>query len=316
MSFTATVRDELAHAPVGRLCCRTAETAAMLRLGGALHLTGGGVGWVVSTSSGAVVRRLHAALGEVLAVRPEIEVHEPTGLQTTRYRLVLHPPIEQALVAVGVLDAQRRPLEKPATALTRAPHDAAAYVRGALMVAGSISDPRRAAHLEIGVPGAAQAEHLRTLVVGCGATGTRTGRRQDGWRVFIKSGAAIGTLLARIGAHGAFLDWDAERLRRELRGEANRATNADQANLSRAADAAARQVAAIEAAVRAHGWDGLPDDLRATALARLANPQAALGELGALHDPPVGKATVHRRLTRLGQLGEEPGAGTGRTTPG
>lgn len=305
MSFTATVRDELAHAPFGPECCRTAETAAMLRLGGALHLTGAGVGWVVTLASGAVARRLHTALRDLLGVRPEIEVHEPTGLQTTRYRLVLHPPVEPALARIGVLDDHRRPLEKPATALTTAPHDAAAYVRGALMVAGSISDPRRPAHLEIRVPGATPADHLTRLVARCGGGGASAAERHDGWRVFSKSGAAIGAVLARVGAHAAFLEWDGERLRRELRGEANRATNADQANLSRSADAAARQVAAIEAAVRAYGWAGLPDELRTTALTRLANPQAALGELAALHDPPVGKATVHRRLARLAQLGEE-----------
>lgn len=316
MSFTATVRDELAHAPPGPVCCRIAETAAMLRLGGALHLTDAGVGWVVVASSGAVVRRLHATLGEVLDVRPEIEVHEPTGLQTTRYRLVLHPPVDQALARVAVLDVDGRPLEKPATALTTATHDAAAYVRGALMVAGSFSDPRRPAHLEIAVGRRAAAEHLRRLIVRCGGTGARAAQHHDGWRVFSKSGAAIAGVLARVGAHGSFLEWDAERLRRELRGEANRATNADQANLSRAADAAARQVAAIEAAVRIHGWDGLPDDLRTTALARLANPQAALGELGALHDPPVGKATVHRRLARLAQLGADGGPATGPTAAG
>jgi cell division protein WhiA len=316
MSFTATVRDELAHAPPGPDCCRAAETAALLRLGGALHLTDAGVGWVVTASSGAVVRRLHGALGELFAVRPEIEVHEPTGLQTTRYRLVLHPPVEEALTRIGVLDGHRRPLERPATSLTSAPHDAAAYVRGALMVAGSISDPRRPSHLEIAVPGAAPAEHLRKLVVRCGGTGAQAAQRQDEWRVVSKSGAAIGAVLARVGAHGAFLEWDGERLRRELRGEANRATNADQANLSRAADATARQVAAIEAAVRVHGWDGLPDDLRTTALARLANPQAALGELGALHDPPVAKATVHRRLARLARLSADPDPAAGDSPPG
>lgn len=316
MSFTATVRDELAHAPTGPSCCRTAEVAALLRLGGALHLSGAGVGWVVSASSGAVVRRLHNALGDILGVRPEIEVHEPTSLQATRYRLVLHPPVDDALRRIGVLDEHRRPLETPTPGLTSAPHDAAAYVRGALMVAGSISDPRRPAHLEIGVPGAAAAEHLRKLVVRCGATGARAAQRHDGWRVFSKSGAAIGALLARVGAHGAFLEWDAERLRRELRGEANRATNADQANLSRAADAAARQVAAIEAAVRSHGWDALADDLRTTALARLANPQASLSELADLHDPPVGKATVHRRLERLARLSADGGADSASGTSG
>lgn len=316
MSFTATVREELAHAPPGKPCCRRAETAAMVRLGGALHLSGEGVGWIVTVSSGAVARRLHTAMGQLLGIRPDIEVHRPTSLQTTRYRLVLAPPAEEALTAVGVLGADRRPLDEPSAALSAAVHDAAAYVRGAVMVAGSISDPRRPPHLELSVPGPVLAEHLRRLVVRCGGHGARAARHQDGWRVFSKSGAAIGALLARIGAHGAFLEWDGERLRRELRGEANRATNADQANLSRVADAAARQVTAIEAAVRDVGWNGLDDDLRTTALVRLANPQASMAELAALHDPPIGKATVHRRLARLAGIAGDPDDQEAPPSPG
>ena len=302
MSFTAGVREELAHAPVGRDCCRAAESAAMIRLGGSLHLSGSGMGWIVDVGEGAVARRLHSALLEVHGVRPQIEVHQPSGLHGTRYRLSLPRPADPALARIGLLDSDGRPLEVVGPAVTSAPHDAAAFVRGAFMVAGIVSDPRRAPHLEIRAPNRASAEALRRLVVRCGAAAARAAERDDGWRVVVKSGAAIGSVLARIGAHAAFLEWDGARLRRELRGEANRATNADEANLARSVAAAGRQVAAIETAVAAYGWEGLPDDLAETALTRVANPQASMAELASLHRPPVGKATVHRRLARIADL--------------
>lgn len=312
MTFTAQVREELAHAPVGPDCCRTAEAAAMVRLGGALHLSGTGMGWVVDVGEGAVARRLHGALHEVHGVRPEIEVHQPTGLQRTRYRLSLPRPADPVLSRLGLLDADGRPVEVVPPSVTAAAHDAAAFVRGAFMVAGSLSDPRRPAHLEIRVPNGGAADALRRLLARCGATGARSAERSDGWRVVVKSGAAVGAVLARVGAHAAFLEWDGARLRRELRGEANRATNADEANLARSVDAAGRQVAAIEAAVAAYGWDGLPDDLAQTALTRVANPQASMAELASLHRPPVGKATVHRRLTRIAALAAEAEKQRGR----
>ena len=284
----------------------------MLRLGGALHVSGGGPGWTVEVGEGAVARRLHTALVQLYEIRPHIEVHQPTGLQATRYRLALPAPADAALVRLGLLDADWRPTEAPEQTLTSALHDAAAFLRGAMMVAGSISDPRRAAHLEIRVPGAATADLVRRLLRRCGVTAPRAAQRSDGWRVVSKSGASIGAVLARIGSHAGFLEWDGERLRRELRGEANRATNADGANISRAMVAAGRQVAAIEALVAAQGWEAIPPDLLPTALARLANPQASLGELAALHTPKVGKATVHRRLQRIAALaageGEAPSA--------
>ena len=302
MTFTAQVREELAHVEVGRDCCRAAEAAAMMRLGGALHLTGDGAGWTVEVGEGAVARRLHGTLVQLYDVRPSIEVHQRTALQSTRYRLVLPAPAAPILTRLGLLDQDGRPVDTIPPTVTKHPHDVAAFVRGALMVAGSISDPRRSPHLEIRVPGRAGAETLQRLLRRSGATAAGATERDDGWRVFSKSGASIGAVLTRIGAHSAFLTWDAARLRRELRGEANRATNADEANLNRSVTASGRQVAAIEAAVAALGWQGFSDDLRETALARLANPQASMGELAALHDPPVGKATVHRRLARIAAL--------------
>lgn len=314
MSFSVRVREELAHAPPGPSCCRTAETAALLRLGGALHLSGDGAGWIVTLRSAAATRRLHAELTRIGKVRPQIEVHQRTGLDATRYRLLLRPPAGDLLRHFGVLDAGGHLRESIPPSVLRPSHDAAAFLRGAFLATGSISDPQRPPHLEIRVPTEAVAHTVREALLRCGGAGARSGQRVDGWRVSCKSGAAIGEVLARMGAHAAFLEWDDARLRRELRAEANRATNADEANLSRAAGAAARQVAAIEAVLAHVGWEGVPDDLQATALVRLANPEASLGELGALHDPPVGKATVHRRLARLAALAA-PAAAKGRPRP-
>lgn len=307
MTYTADVREELAHAPAGRECCQTAEALAVVRLAGALHLTEAGAGWVVDVGDGAVARRVRSGLSQLFDIRPEVEVHRRTGLHGQRYRLVVHPPATKQLQRLGVLDSDGRPVDTPPRGLVRSAHDAAAFVRGGLMAAGSISDPRRPPHLEIRAPNAPTAALVRDLLVRCGAPKARASQREDGWRVVTKSGEAIGSVLAHAGAHGSFLTWDGERLRRELRGEANRATNADQANLGRAATAAARHVAAIEQAVEQLGWEQIPDDLRTTALVRLANPHASLGELGALHDPAVGKATVHRRLARLAELADDSG---------
>jgi DNA-binding protein WhiA len=218
------------------------------------------------------------------------------------YVLTVGPEAAGALASLGVTDATLRPHDDLPPAATAAPHDAAAVIRAALMTVGSVSDPRRNPHLELRAPTAALAERLRGLIFAIGGTGARAAERADGWRVTCKSGAAIGAVLARAGAHASFLDWDAARMRRELRGDANRAANADRANVARAVSAAARQVATIEAAVAAQGWQALSDELRATALTRLANPAASLAELAALHDPPLTKATVHRRLARLERM--------------
>lgn len=303
MSFTSQVREELAHIPSGPVSCALAEASALLRLGGCLELRGGvGVGYLVETHVGAVARRTRSLLGSVLGARTRLEVHRPSGLRsTTAYRLRLVADADQALQRLGLLDGHGRPVAGVPHALLTSDAEAVAYLRGALMAAGSVSDPRRAPHLEIRAPSERTARELAEVLATWGQVGARAGRH-GGWRVTVKSGAGIGEVLARVGAHTSFLRWDGERLRRELRADANRAANADRANLERAVVASSRQATAVQRLMATPAWAEVPDELREVALARLANPEASMAELGALLEPPVAKSSVHRRLIRLDEL--------------
>jgi cell division protein WhiA len=105
-----------------------------------------------------------------------------------------------------------------------------------------------------------------------------------------------------MGAQTAYLAWEDGRIRREVRREAVRLANADQANLRRSVAAAMTQVAAVERAVAHLGWDGLPADLAEVAALRLAHPDATLAELGTMLDPPRSKGGVLARLRRIEAL--------------
>lgn len=305
MSFGREVREELAHVPVERVCCRRAEVAALLRFGGALRLAAGGVGWVMTTGSGAVARRTRATLDALWGVRPEVEVHQPGGLRhATAYRLSVPAPAGELLTELGLLDARGRPTDHVPRRLVRNRCCATSFLRGALMAAGSLGDPRHEAHLELRAPGEATALAAAEAVQRLTGHSPGVQPHGDGVRVVVKAGTLIGSLLTTTGAHGAFLRWDSERMRRELRGDANRMANADRANLQRTITASARQIAAAERALASPDWDGLPQELQEVALARLANPEASLAELGGLLDPPVGKSAVYRRLARVIALGE------------
>jgi DNA-binding protein WhiA len=160
------------------------------------------------------------------------------------------------------------------------------------MVAGSLSGAGRPVHLEVAAPGDRTAQDLGTLLQ----------VRAQGTRVVLKDGERVGELLAAVGAHQTFIAFDRGRMHRELRGMVTRSVNADRANLRRTADSASMHIAAIQRLVDSVGWEGIPEDLRDTALVRVVNPEASLSDLGRLLDPEVGKATVHRRLKRLGTL--------------
>lgn len=306
-SFSEQVRQELARRPSDAGPVGRAELAALVRFAGTLTLSGGEpprVGLTVETRSGAVARRVYSLIQHRFGLRPELSVRMPGGLHTTRsYHLRLDVGARQVAEDLGIIDRAGRPREGVPSGLKG---DAAvAYLRGALLAAGSVSSPGRAPHLEITAGSEATAEGLAALtgsVLGHDLHATREPRP----RAVLKSGERIGELLAAVGASQAFLTWDDQRLRRQLRGDATRLANADGANLRRSIEASTAQVAVVERAIDAVGWSGLDDELRAVALARLANPEASLAELGELVDPPVSKSAVHRRLRRLERLAAGP----------
>lgn len=303
--FTEEVRQELSRVPVTSQPAAVAELGVLLRLAGRLHRTGTATGSEtaveLSTRSGAVLRRVFLLLERLTEARPELWVRAPGGMeQATTYGATFHD-VEPLARRLGLLDDTGRPLlGLPAAA----DGHTGATIRAALLATGSVSAPGRPVHAEFGAPGEQSGRQLANVlqqVSGRGrlVVGTRV-------RVVIKSSPAVMRILEESGATVAAARWAERRSRLRARNEATRLANADAANLRRTIDAASDQVALVERVVARVGWRGLEEDLRAVALARLANPTASLAELGELCDPPVGKSAVHRRLQRLRALAEAP----------
>lgn len=288
MSLTRALREELAHAPERPGIEALAEAATMVRFGGSLRLRGGGavpeVSVVVRCADGAVARRLRTTLIDRLGFHPGLARSTGGNLAGSAAFLIEVAP--EPLQTLGVLDGRGRPVAGIAADLAE---QRDACVAGALMVAGRLSAPGQPVHLEVAAPSQRSAADLGALM----------GASVHGTRVVLKHGDAVADLLAEVGAHQTFIAFDQGRMRRDLRRQVTRSVNADRANLRRTADAASAQIAAVQRVLAVLGWEGLPDDLRDVALTRLANPEASLADLGTLLDPPVGKATVHRRLRRL-----------------
>lgn len=294
MTLTVALREELAHLegrdPDGRL----AEIAAMVDFAGTLQLRGGTSGTslavVVRCAQGAVARRLRDTLVTHLGVHPGLARRQGSNLRSADGYLV--ELTGEPLRRLGVTDEDGRPHRRDAGDHADLP----GYLAGAVMVAGSLSGPGSPVHLEVRAPDQGRADDLAGHLDGAAVVGTR---------VVLKAGPAVEAFLDRLGADATLARFREGRSRRDLRRTVTRSVNADRANLRRATAAAGTQIAAIEAVVGMLGWDGMPEDLTEVALARMANPEASLADLGQLLDPPVGKATVHRRLRRLEDLAEE-----------
>lgn len=299
MALTAQVKDELARLKVDRTSCRKAEVSATLRFAGGLHIISGRIVVEAELDTGAAARRLRQAISEVYGHDSDVIVVSGGGLRRgSRYVVRVVKDGESLARQTGLLDNRGRPVRGlPPQVVSAGIGEAEAAWRGAFLAHGSLTEPGRSSALEVTCPGPEAALALvgaaRRLGISAKA---REVRGID--RVVIRDGDAISAMLARLGAHEAMLVWEERRVRREVRGTANRLANFDDANLRRSARAAVAAGARVERAFEILGEE-LPEHLRQAGELRLAHKEASLEELGKLADPPLTKDAVAGRIRRL-----------------
>jgi DNA-binding protein WhiA len=179
-----------------------------------------------------------------------------------------------------------------------------AFLRGAFLGAGSISDPKKGYHMEFVCSGKDKAEQLKSVIQGFDIEAKIVVRKKY-YVVYLKEGAGIVDLLNVMEAHVALMDLENLRIIKEMRNSINRRVNCETANISKTVNAAARQIEEIEYLRDHYGLKKLPDSLREMAELRLEYPDAPLKELGEYLDPPVGKSGVNHRLRKLSELAEK-----------
>jgi DNA-binding protein WhiA len=299
MAMTAAVKDELARLEVTKPCCRKAETSAMLRFAGGLHLVSGHIVIEAELDTGAAARRLRKDIAEIYGHSSELAVLAPSGLRKgNRFMVRVSKDGEALARQTGLVDGRGRPVRGlPPQVVSGAICDAEAAWRGAFLAHGSLTEPGRSSALEVTCPGPEAALALAGAARRLGiAAKAREVRGVD--RVVIRDGDAIGALLTRLGAHDSVLAWEERRMRREVRATANRLANFDDANLRRSARAAVAAGARVERALEILG-DDVPDHLATAGRLRLEHKQASLEELGQLADPPMTKDAIAGRIRRL-----------------
>lgn len=298
-SLTGSVKDELARIRIDKTVTRKAEVAATLRFAGGLHIISGRIVIEAELDTGIAARRLREAVAELYGHRSEIIVVSGGGLKRgNRYVVRVVQDGESLARQTGLLDMRGRPVRGlPPQVVSGGTSESIAAWRGAFIARGSLTEPGRSSALEVTCPGPEAALALvgaaRRLRIGAKA---REVRGID--RVVIRDGDDIAAMLTHMGAHDAVLVWEERRIRREVRGTANRLANFDDANLRRSARAAVAAGARVERAFEILGAD-VPEHLAQAGNLRLANKQASLEELGELSDPPLTKDAIAGRIRRL-----------------
>lgn len=307
MSFASETKNELARAMPEKKCCMLAEIAGFLRVAGSVSLAGGGRFIIkLTTDNPAVARHYKKLLKEYFGIDAGINVSESSQVRRSRLYIIEIGPeqlSEQILRETGVLmvrEGMNYITDGIYDGIIRTKCCRKSYLRGAFIGSGTISNPEKGYHFEIDSTSPVTARDIRRLINTFDDIRAKTVKRKEEHVTYVKDSGQILDILAIMGAHSQYFRFEEVRLTKEMRNEANRRSNCDQANIDKAVAAAEKQIEAI----RKLDLDKLNEKMRQTAVLRMENPDASLTELGQMMDPPMKKSGVNGRLNRLMKMAE------------
>lgn len=282
MSFSSEVKTELAKHLGKSRHCQIAELAALIAFEGRIP--------VAESENRLLMQKYQLLLAELFHIEEIHTEEEARSVFSTvkMYNDVTGEPEPEDTVK-GLLIQQ--------SCCKRA------YIRGAFLAGGSISDPNKSYHFEIVCRSILQAEQLRDVINSFDMDAKIVARKKY-QVVYLKEGSQIVDILNIMEAHVALMNLENVRILKEMRNSVNRKVNCETANISKTVNAAVKQLADIEYIRETAGLSYLPENLKEMALLRLEYPDAPLAELGTYLNPPVGKSGVNHRLRRISEMAD------------
>ncbi len=175
----------------------------------------------------------------------------------------------------------------------------AAFLRGAFLAGGSVTDPEKGYHMELATTHASVSRETYLLIQEAIGFVPKSAHRGGGHVLYLKQSDMISDFLTFLGAPVAAMGIIEARLEKELNNKVNRRCNCDEANTSKVVEAAQEQLAVIRTLRERGILANLPQKLQQAAIAREENPSASLTELAAMMEPPITKPAMNHRLKKL-----------------
>ena len=300
MSFSGEVKEELVKLESDTRHCQIAELAAILVYSGAVRTDDSGTRTIGIPSDAPLVMSRCLTLLKKLQLITQNTVSGTQG----QNRLYLYENnsdvIKKTLQIIKYKegDILVNPLVMKSLCCKRA------YLRGAFLSIGSMSNPEKGYHLEFVCSDTRQAGQLVEMLLFYEIHAKVVARKKY-QVVYLKESEEIVELLNVIGAHVSLMNLENLRILKGMRNSINRKVNCEAANITKTVNAASKQIDDIQYIKEHYGFDNLADNLRQAAELRLEYPDASLKELGEYLTPRVGKSGVNHRLRKLGELAEK-----------
>ena len=311
MSFSIKVKNELANHISNATHCRIAELAALISMCGSVMIDENNNYKIrIKTETQPTAEKIKKLLWKTFKVDVDISTRENAYSKVGRtYTLLVgdHQQALKILQATKLINENNEIGENfSITNNIVIMKDCCkrAFIRGAFMAAGSISDPNKSYHFEIKCNSEKKAKQLIELLENYNIDGKMVARK-GGYVVYIKEGEGIVDVLNVMEAHVSLMEMENVRILKGMSNYYNRQVNCETANIKKTVATSVRQIDYIDFIIQNKGIDYLPEKLQDIAWVRKENPDASLQELGEMLDPPLGKSGVNHRLRKICQIAQE-----------
>lgn len=292
-SFSYKAKAELCRAAVQRLCCARAECYGVLLYCNTFTMQEVRIITENPEFAARLPRLFHRAFGVKFDRQP---ADEAPGSKLI-FQITDPDKLRRVLDTLGY-DPRQSLVLHVNFALLEDDCCRTAFLRGAFLAGGSVTDPEKRYHLELSTSHIQASREVSALLQEMGFL-PRSVMRGGSAVIYFKQSEHIEDLLTTIGAPAAAMDIMTAKVDKEIRNGANRAMNCDMANVNKTIDAALEQKNAIQRLQENGRLERLPEKLRQTALLRLQYPEMSLSQLAEKCDPPVTKSCMNHRMRKL-----------------
>lgn len=309
MTFSAKVKEELSRRWNDAKHCQIAEVAAIVSMCGKVTINSyDNYSIRVHTENISVARKYFTLIRKAFNINVDTFVTRNKTRENVSYTVIIkkHEDALRVLRAIRLMNEGSDISEEYSIVnnpLIRNSCCKRAFVRGAFLTAGSISNPEKSYHAEIVCASAKKAEQLQKIMNSFEMDAKIVVRKQS-HVVYLKDGTQIVEFLNVMEAFVALMELENVRIIKEMRNTVNRKVNCETANIHKTVSAAVKQAEDIYYIKETIGLHKLPEGLVEIAELRLKHPEATLKELGDLLTEPVGKSGVNHRIRKLSEIAE------------
>ena len=302
MSFSADVKNEIITSIEGNRKQKLSFVLGMLCFGARLIKTQERTRLRFTTENPKIARKLYTLIKNDFSIVAKLTIHKT--LKNIMYIVAIDDEkyIEELFYITGLLkrgEAINSFLNfRISFSVIENPACRKAFIKGAFLGGGSVSDPQKNTHLEFVTSHYKLSRDFQKLLNSCEFS-PKTVLRKSNYVLYFKNAGEVADILVMLDTFDSLMEYHNVKIMKDMRNNINRKTNCDTANLNKTVEASLIQVRAIEKLKRLGVFDNLPLQLKEIADLRLEYREMSLQELGSMLSSPIGKSGVNHRLRKL-----------------